>query len=159
MKATMKRKLRSLWRADAGAATVEMALVAPILILLMMGIIEVGRYADYTIKVTNAARAGVQYGAQNLATASNTAGIRAAALGDAQSVAGLTATPQTFCTCADGSADANCVVATCPATNPRLVYVRVDTAGTISSLFNYTGLPTSFRTLTVSGLAIMRVAE
>lgn len=152
--------LPRLMSADEGTAAVELALAAPMLLALMLGTVEVGRYADYSLKVTNAARAGVQYGAQNLATASDSAGITAAALADAQSMSGLTATTRTFCTCADGSADANCVVATCPAaTNHRIVYVQVNTAGTLSSLLNYSGLPSALQSISVSGLAIMRVAE
>jgi Flp pilus assembly protein TadG len=141
-----------------GTATVEFALVAPLLILLMLGLVEVGRYADYALKVSNAARAGVQYGAQNLANAASTSGIEAAALADAQGVPGLSAVASTYCTCADGSADSGCVVATCSA-NHRVVYVRVATIGTLPSIFTYAGLVPALKSITVSGLAIMRVAE
>lgn len=152
----MKQRMKTNAKhATRGAAAAELALVAPMLILLMIGIFEVGRYADYAIKVANAARAGVQYGAQSITTASDTASIQAAALGEAGTLGGLTATANTYCTCADGGADAGCAANTCSADH-QIVYVRVVTAGTISPIFSYPGIP---GTLTVHGLAIMRVAE
>ena len=159
-----RRSLRSIVLADDAAALAEMAFVIPLLMVLLVGIIEVGRFAEYSIRIANAARAGVQYGAQNLGTASDKSGMETAATNDTQSVSGLTATATTaYCTCADGTADANCGTPTStPAacsTNHRLVYVRVDTSGTLASLLSYPGLPDALKTITVSSFAIMRVAE
>jgi len=74
---------------QSGQALLEVALVTPMLLLLAVGIIEIGRYAYYSILVADAARAGAQYGAQNLATAADTAGIRTAAENDGQNLAAL----------------------------------------------------------------------
>lgn len=126
--------------------------------LMLIGFVEVGRYAEYSIKVANAARAGVQYAAQNVVAASDTAGMAAAAQSDAGSVSGLAVQGTNFCTCADGSADPGCVVATCAATH-RVVYARVDTSGTLQSLFAFPGLPSNLTSITVTGHAIMRVDE
>jgi Flp pilus assembly protein TadG len=70
------------WR-QRGQALIEMAIALPILIGLLLGIIEIGRYAYLAILVSNSARAGAIYGAQNLVDAVNTAGIAAAAQNDA----------------------------------------------------------------------------
>ena len=43
---------------QSGQALVEMAFVVPLLLLLALGVIEVGRYAYISILVGNAARAG-----------------------------------------------------------------------------------------------------
>jgi hypothetical protein len=131
------RFLSHLIRDDAAAALAETALVAPLLLALMIGSVEVGRFADYAIKVTNAAHA---------------------ALADGQSISGLTATAQTYCTCADGTADAGCIVATCSATH-RIVYVRVDTSGTLASILSSPLIPAQLTSITVSRFAIMRVEE
>jgi Flp pilus assembly protein TadG len=154
------RALREMFGADDGAALAELAFVIPLLMVLLVGIIEVGRFAEYSIRVANAARAGVQYGAQNLTTAGDKAGMESAATNDTQSVTGMTATATTaYCTCADGTAS-NCLDTTaCPSPSHRIVYVRVDTTGTLPSLLNYPGLPDELKTITVKGLAIMRVAE
>jgi Flp pilus assembly protein TadG len=144
--------------AERGSALAETAIVAPLLALFLIGFVEVGRYADYSIKVANAARAGVQYAAQNVTTSASSGAIAAAAQADASSIPGLTVTGSNFCTCADGSADAGCVPDTCAA-NHRIVYARVDASGTLQSLFNFPGLPASLSSITVTRSAVMRVAE
>lgn len=62
-------------RNDRGAVAVELALVLPILILLMAGIIEVGRAFNAQVSLTNAARESVRVLAidKNDARAVNTA--------------------------------------------------------------------------------------
>lgn len=47
-------------RRDRGAAAVEAALVIPLLLLLVFGIIDFGRMLNYQIKVTEAAREGAR---------------------------------------------------------------------------------------------------
>ena len=75
---------------ERGQSLVELAFVVPLLLLLLVGIIEIGRFAYYSILVSNAARAGAQYGAQSLANASDGLGIAAAANRDGQGGTGLT---------------------------------------------------------------------
>jgi Flp pilus assembly protein TadG len=137
-----------------GQAIAELALIAPLLILLLIGLVEVGRFADLSIMVGNAARAGVQYGAQNLVTAADTTGMQNAATADAQNVAGITATASSFCKCADGSAS-TCQPTDCSA-NHRLTYVTVTTTGTFTSLIHFAKIQPS---ITIGGSATMRVAE
>jgi Flp pilus assembly protein TadG len=143
--------------AERGQSLLEMAFLTPVLLLLMVGIIEVGRFAYYSIEVTNAARAGVQYGAQNLADANDITGIQQAALRDAADVSGLTFNPRpkVLCACSESSS----VYVGCPATGCTghpIVFVQVDTTANFSPLFHYPGLPTTF---TADGHAIMRVAQ
>jgi Flp pilus assembly protein TadG len=148
---------RSLAACESGSALAEMAIVVPLLVLVLIALIEVGRFGDYTVRAGNAARAGVQYGAQNTITALDTAGMQNAATGDANAGAGFTATASSYCQCADGSAS-TCLATDC-STNHRLVFVEVDTTGTFPSLTNFAGLPASLRTITVHGKAVMRVAQ
>ena len=49
-----------LGRPDAGAAAVEMALVLPLLLLLVFGIVDFGRALNLQITLTQAAREGVR---------------------------------------------------------------------------------------------------
>ena len=51
----------------------------PVLLMIVVGIVEMGRYASLSILVGNAARAGAQYGSENPANAADTAGITCAA--------------------------------------------------------------------------------
>jgi hypothetical protein len=95
-------------------SAVELALSVPLLIVLPLAAVEFGRIFYTQISVTNAARAGVQYGAQNITTASDTNGTQQAALADAPNITGLTATASHFCQCANDGAS------TCLATDRLL---------------------------------------
>lgn len=46
----------SRWRSERGAAAVEFALVVPILLALLLGVIEFGHYFNVQISATHAAR-------------------------------------------------------------------------------------------------------
>ncbi|HEY4439274.1 MAG TPA: TadE/TadG family type IV pilus assembly protein [Candidatus Elarobacter sp.] len=149
--------LRRLPRGDDGSALAELAIILPLLCLLLTGLMEAGRYGYYTILVANAARAGAQYGAQNLVTAANAGGkMEASALADGQNVSGLSASAAEFCTCADGSAS-TCLPTDC-ATSHRNVFVQVTATGTFPSLLNYSALPASLRSITVTDVVTMRVS-
>jgi Flp pilus assembly protein TadG len=142
---------------QSGQALLEVALVTPLLLLLAVGIIEIGRYAYYSILVANAARAGAQYGAQNLATAADKAGIRAAAENDGQNFAGLTVkTVQQECGCTGSSIGGTCPATGCAFPNHALVYVKVTVTGTFNSLFKYPGIPQS---IDCDSTELMRVAQ
>ena len=143
---------------DAGQSLVELALVAPVFFLLLLGAAEFGRLAYAGIEVNNAARAGVAYGAQSFATASDVTGIEMAATNDAANVIGLTTTPITFCSCADapgGPVDCFSASTTCAGSHV-LNYLKVSTSATVKPLIPYPGLPSSF---TLTGQAIMRVGQ
>src|SRR5262249_13091217 len=67
---------------QSGQALVEFAIVLPVLLILALGIIEIGRYAYISILVGNAARAGAAYGSQSRTLSGDTTGIAAAANAD-----------------------------------------------------------------------------
>ncbi|MBI3466966.1 MAG: pilus assembly protein [Planctomycetes bacterium] len=48
-----------------GGAAIEMAIILPLLVTLVLGAIDFGRFAHTHIAVTNAARAGAGYGIMN----------------------------------------------------------------------------------------------
>jgi Flp pilus assembly protein TadG len=141
---------------QSGQALLEVALVTPLLLLLAVGIIEIGRYAYYSILVADAARAGAQYGAQNLATAADTAGIRTAAENDGQSLSALKVTVHHECGCTGSSIGGACPATSCASPNHALVYVKVTVTGKFSSLFKYPGIPKS---IDCDSTELMRVAQ
>jgi Flp pilus assembly protein TadG len=150
------RLKRGMLSEDRAQTLIELALVIPMMLLLLLGIIEIGRYAELSVVVANAARAGVQYGAQNLATAANTAGIQSAALNDGQNAPGLSVTSvNILCGCSGSTPGSACPVS-CSSPNHPLVYVQVNTEGNFNALFNYPGIPSP---LVVNGSAEMRVAQ
>jgi Flp pilus assembly protein TadG len=142
--------------AQSGQALLEVALVTPLLLLLAVGIIEIGRYAYYSILVADAARAGAQYAAQNLATAADTAGIQTAAENDGQSLSELKVTVQQECGCTGSSIGGLCPATSCASPNHALVYVKVTVRGTFKSLFKYPGIPKSIH---CDSTELMRVAQ
>jgi Flp pilus assembly protein TadG len=143
-------------RAQRGQSIVELALVTPLLLLMLVGTIEIGRFAYYSILVSNAARAGAQYGAQSLATAADQAGISTAAKNDAQNITGLTVTSTQLCGCNGASLSGTCPATGCAAPGHGLVYVKVTAAGSFTSLFSYPGIP---KTFDVTSTEEMQVAQ
>ncbi len=147
-------KKPKLLRSESGTSVIELALVLPVLAFLLIGLIEVGRYAYYAIVAANAARAGVQYGAQSLTTAQDTSGMQNAASQDAMGLASLTANAQYLCS-QNGGTPVACANGTAP-TSSNVYYVKVQVTGTFKSLMSYPGIPTN---VPVSGGAIMRVTS
>jgi Flp pilus assembly protein TadG len=155
----MKALFSSLNYKDDGTALVEFAIVVPIMALLLMGLVEMGRYAAFDVRVGNAARAGVQYATQAKEYTVQTANIQAAACDDAGMTCGtgpgqLQVTPTgPTCTYSDGSSDSSCNVKSGVV---RYMYMSVTATGTFNSLFNYPGLPGSMQ---LSATAKMQVAQ
>jgi Flp pilus assembly protein TadG len=130
---------------EKGQALLELALFLPVVLVLTIGILEIGRLAYYGIEVSNAARAGAQYATQSLALAAtattDTTNITNAAQLDAPDVTpGLAVTAVQSCGC-PGAAAGGCPALGC--TYP-LVYLTVTTTYTLNPLFHYPGFPASF---------------
>src|SRR5579862_2634861 len=115
---TKNSLLRRFRRTELGQTMVEFALMLPFMLLLGIGIVEIGRAIFYTIEVNNAATAAVEYGSQDITTASNAAGMQSAAVCDANgstngvcntngvlTTSNVTAT--WGCTCDDGGGTTN----------------------------------------------------
>ena len=165
-----------------GQSLVECALLLPFMMVLMLGVLEIGRAIFITMKVTNGATAGVGYAAQNPAKAEDFTGIENAALCDADGamfpthgplnpVCNTTGvltqsniTPSVGCTCDGGVGNScnpmpqvGCSGFSCPAGSGIVVEcVQVQTTATYTPLFPYPGLPSQF---VANGNAIMRVRK
>jgi Flp pilus assembly protein TadG len=158
---------------QSGQALVELAFILPVLLLLALGVIEIGRYAYISILVGNAAHAGALYASLGASQANDSTGIQNAALYDfAGATSGTTATNGQVagnlnvssvqsCGCDSGGSvttavcdkKANPTAGTC-ATGHWVVAVSVTASGTFNSLFNYPGIPTS---IAVSRTSTLRV--
>ena len=118
-------------------ALVEFALVAPLLLLMLAGVLDYGMALRTATSVAAAARAGAQYGSSSPANAANTAGIQAAASNAAPDVKNLLVTSSQFCQCPGGGA------VSCPGTcttGQMLIYVKVTAQSATPTIFNYSGL-------------------
>jgi Flp pilus assembly protein TadG len=151
------RALRARRVDDAGQSLLELALTMPLFLLLIVGTAELARFAWAAIEVSNAARAGAQYGAQGHTAAGDKAGIQAAAVNDATNLSGLTATSSYSCTCSTApTTTISCTLTACPAPATLLVFVQVNTSAKVTPIVHYPGLPTPF---TVTGEAIMETEQ
>lgn len=153
-------KMRRPAGSQRGTSMVEFALVAPLLAFLLIGLIDVGRYTYYGIVAAHAARSGLQYGAQNLATAADAAAdgpnTTGAAFADAQSISAFQVAASVVCTM-------NGQTTSCPVNNAGsappsgLVYfVKVQISGTFTPLIQYPGIPTA---VPIGATATMRVID
>lgn len=147
-----------LFRQCGGQALIEAVVVAPMLLLSLLGAAEFGRLCYAGIEVTNAAHSGVQYGAQNRATAADVAGIKAAALNEGTDLAKMDShwtstgvTSQVLCATSYNTAPGACS----GTVGQKYVYVQVNTTVTVSSLFG----GTFKKNYTLTGSATTRVAD
>jgi Flp pilus assembly protein TadG len=153
-----------------GQALMEFAVVLPLLLLLTLGVIEIGRFAYIGILVGNAARAGAAYGSarKNNSATANAVNVQLAATNDFQSN-GQTTTlnVSSFSTCGcdssgtitpddRASCDPTGPAPTCPTGAHWAITIHVTAGATFGSLFNYPGIPAS---IDVSRTASMRVAQ
>jgi Flp pilus assembly protein TadG len=151
----------ALSRSQSGQALIELAFVVPLLLTLVLGVIEIGRYAYIAILIGNAAHAGAKYGAQGHQQSDDTAGIQNAAqydfsgaLDDTTNTNGLVGSQlkvTSFTTCGCDSAgtvttagcttDTNLSAGTC-VIGRWVVVVTVTASGKFDALFKYPGIPT-----------------
>ena len=137
---------------ERGAALVELAITLPILMVVLLGAIDFGRAFRLAMIVTNAARAGAQFGAQTSINSGNTTQMinTADQLLSANGLAsGPATTAQRLCECADDAGNftattpANtCASTSCP-TGHLSVWVTVTASRTFSMLTPFPGLPSS----------------
>jgi Flp pilus assembly protein TadG len=141
-----KTRTRRRWtagvRSDSGAALIELAVVTPLLLLMALGIGDFGRVVYDSIVLSHAARAGAHYGAQSNATTADSAGIRQAALQEAQNIPTIGVTSLRICEC-PGTGEVSCTTATCGAYGVPQVFVQVTTTATFETLSRYPGIPAS----------------
>jgi len=137
-------------RSQFGGAAVELAVVSPLLLLLIIGVLDYGRAFYTSITVANAARAGAEYGAQGPVQSADVAGMKDFAQGDGAEAGTLTLSARRYCEC--GGAAATCTT-TCVGGAAPDVFVEVTATKALNMLLPYPGLPS---TLSISRMATFR---
>lgn len=139
---------------ESGGAIVETALMMPVLVTMLLGAAEFGTAAYTAIEVSNAAMAGVQYGAQSASTSGDTTGIQNAAAKDAPDITLGTTNVSHTCICSDGSAS-TCLSTDCSTSHIETV-LTVRTQATFNPGFTVPGFPATF---TIRGHAVQKVMQ
>ena len=147
--------IKSVQNGESGGALVETALTVPLLMTLMLGAVEFARVAYTAIEVSNAARAGVSYGAQNGGTAGDTTGITWAATHDGANISTLSVSNVSVSyICSDGSASTGANT-DCSSSHIEEI-LTVNTQASMDPLIHLPGLP---KTNTVYGQAIQKCLQ
>jgi Flp pilus assembly protein TadG len=119
---------------------IELALVTPLALLLLAGVLDFALLLRTSTSLADAARAGAQYGAISVTNSTDIAGMQSAAVNAAPQLTGVTATAVRSCQCSDGSA-VSCS-GSC-AGGRMLIYVNVTARASSSAIWSYPGLPFS----------------
>jgi Flp pilus assembly protein TadG len=135
--------MRHAWPSIGTRATaaVEFALLAPMLLILLAGLVEIGMAVTQGLEVQAAASAGGRYATQHGYT--DTSGI-AAAVVNATNLTGVTANPApvVFCGCptTTGITAVTCAT-TCTGATAAGYYVQVSAQVSHTAIIPYLGLP------------------
>ena len=159
----------SVFFSERGSSLVEASLLSIfVLIPLLLGAIDFGRGYYVSIEIANAARAGVQYGAQNQATLQDTTNIVKAVENEAPDVSTtcgsgknacwVSGYPQTQwgCECSNQTSPSGGTfnISSCSCSSGHAVnFVLVTTKATYTPMFNFRGL---FPAITLNSEAKMR---
>jgi Flp pilus assembly protein TadG len=153
-----------LFEEEAGGALVEIALCIPLIgAPLLIGTVETGMVLYDSIEISNAAHAGTAYGMMSSTFAADSAGMTAAAKGEAADLGSLiTVTPTTYFACSQSVAGTQYTTqaganSACTGTsNHSLEFVQVNTSAAVPVPFRVPGLPNSYN---LTATSVMEVEE
>ncbi|HTY69287.1 MAG TPA: TadE/TadG family type IV pilus assembly protein [Alphaproteobacteria bacterium] len=138
---------RSLLRQCGGNAALELAFLAPPLMLLAVGTVDYGLAMYNQIEVQNAAQAGAEY---VLKHGYSVAGISGAVTSATPLTVSATPAPTQTCGCPSGTSITPATCGTsCPSGLTAGTYVTVNAQATYTTLVPYPGISSSY-TLTAS---------
>lgn len=150
----LRSAARRVSKDDRASAAVEFAIVTPLLVYLLIGLVDVGRYMYYGIVAEHAARSAVQYGAQTVYTAKDSTGISSAATTDGAGL-NLTVAPPTI-ECVQGGGIVTCPSPATAVPTNLAYYIQVQVTGTFHPLVVYPGIPSS---VPITATAVSRLGS
>ena len=145
----MRLRTTDILKSDHGSSLIEVAMVLPVLILLLLGIIDFGRAFYLSNEVAGAAHAGAVYGSQY---PTDTTGMRTAAADNAPNVSNLTTAASWGCECSDGTGQSS-DCSSAPSCSSNLVYyAKVKASAPYTPWLPWPGIPS----MTLSDTVEMR---
>jgi len=125
---------------NAGTAAIEFALIAPVLLILLAGLVEIGFAVREAMMVQEAAEAGASYAVQS--GWDSTGILNAVTTATGASNIDASPAPQLFCGCPSESGVTHVLcTATCTDGGGPGQYVRVDASIPHATILSYLGLP------------------
>lgn len=146
----MPGRWSTIWRCRRGVSAVEFGMIAPTLLLLLAGLVDLAGAMQQSVRLENAARAAAQYA---MSFPNDTAGIAAAATAAIGGSASVAVTPA-FCACPGGSTTPVACDGTPCSGAPAAVYVGVTVTRPYAAVL---GIGSYVLPNTLSGSAIARV--
>src|SRR5262245_55621047 len=141
------RRARALFgsnrEAEAGVASIELAIIAPVIVLALICTFDLGLGIYRSMQVESAAQAGAGYAVARGYSADGVA----RAVANATSYAGISASPAPFQFCGCATASGVTTVACtqpCPDGTGAGTYVTVSAQGSYTTLIPYPMFPTSY---------------
>jgi hypothetical protein len=132
------RRFKTIRRDERATAAIEFGLFGPLLIILLVGVFEIGFAMYGAMTVTNSTVAGLIYASKN---GWDQAGISNAVESSSASKIQASPAPTQFCGC-PSSSGVNTVScnATCSSGDPPGEYIRIEATLDRTTLFSNTGL-------------------
>ena len=138
-------------RCAAGVSAVEFALMLPILMILLAGVLDYGAYINNVLNLNAATRGAAEWAKNNVPTSSTTVTCTSSSTDICKYgnfASGVSVTYAPLCTCVDNSAASGTCpsAATCSGSDTRVIqYVTVSATQNFSAFVPYTQLllPTS----------------
>lgn len=128
---------------NEGTAALELGLLTPLLVLILVSVVEIGRGAYEAMQVRYAVEAGMQYAANYDWDATKIA----TAVTSASSASGMAATPTptTFCGCpsTSGITQISCT-STCSSGDAPGTYIQINATLPHTQILALPGMPSSF---------------
>ena len=138
-------------KSENGVAAVEFSMIAPILILMMIGLMDLGLYVREKMKLEQISRAAVDYVMQGGQEENISEDI--VTYYDSEHAGDYTVTTERVCTCSDGVAQ-SCDAVSCDFGDYSRQYFQVNVARTYETSFPYPGIRNE---IDMSGFARMRL--
>lgn len=146
----MRRWLRALRHCRRGTSAVEFGMIAPAMVLLFAGMVDLAGAMQQTVRLESAARAGAQYA---MGFPEDTAGIIAATTAAVGGGGTVTVVPA-YCACPGGSTTAVACEGTPCSGEPSATYVEVSVTRPYAPII---GIGDYVLPSTLRGTAVTRV--
>ena len=129
---------------QSGAATAELSVIFPLVLVGIVGLTDFGRAAMESITISNAAHAGAKYASHSPGHMGDAMGIQGAVqaeLQDMGDISSILIESEQYCNCPDGGV-VDCEDGLCGLDDTgRRTYIRVRVEKLFSTLVNYPGVP------------------